>query len=80
MMENGAKRREVELTRKHGLALAETFQDYDWADEVNHVEYARRNIETLLKGDTSGLEAIIAEVNQRYAEFRAPWEAQGGKF
>jgi hypothetical protein len=80
MMENGAKRREVEETRKHGLELAETFQDYDWADEVNHVEYARRNIETLLKGDTSQLENMIAEVNQRYAEFRAPWEAQGGKF
>lgn len=80
MMESGAKRREVELTRKHGLALAETFQDYDWADEVNHVEYARKNIETMLRGDTSGMEEMVAEVNRRYAEFRAPWEAQGGKF
>jgi hypothetical protein len=80
MMESGAKRREVELARKHGLALAETFQDYDWADEVNHVEYARRNIETMLKGDTERLEGIVAELNQRYAAFRAPWEAKGGKF
>ena len=80
MMENGAKRREVELARKHGLALAETFQDYDWADEVNHVDYARRNIETMMHGDTSALDGLIADINRRYAEFRAPWEAQGGSF
>ncbi|MDF3056230.1 MAG: hypothetical protein K0R17_445 [Rariglobus sp.] len=80
MMENGAKRREVELARKHGLALAETFQDYDWADEVNHVDYARRNIETMMHGDTSALDGMIADINRRYAEFRAPWEAKGDKF
>ncbi len=80
MMETGAKRREVELARKHGLALAETFQDYDWADEVNHVDYARRNIETMMHGDTSALDGMITDINRRYAEFRAPWEAQGGSF
>lgn len=80
MMENGAKRREVELARKHGLVLAETFQDYDWADEVNHVDYARRNIEIMMHGDTSALEGMVADINRRYVEFRAPWEAQGGKF
>lgn len=80
LMESGAKRREFELARKHGLALAETFQDYDWADEVNHVDYARRNIETMMRGDTSALEGLVADINRRYAEFRAPWEAQGGKF
>lgn len=80
LMESGAKRREVELVRQHGLALAETFQDYDWADEVNHVDYARRCIEIMMQGDTSSLEAKIADINRRYADFRAPWEAQGGKF
>ena len=80
LMESGAKRREVELVRKHGLTLAETFQDYDWADEVNHVEYARRCLDLLMEGDTSTLEARIADINQRYADFRIPWEAQGGKF
>lgn len=80
LMETGAKRREVELARKHGLALAETFQDYDWADEVNHVDYARRCIEIMMRGDTSGLDDMIADINRRYAEFRAPWEAQGGRF
>jgi hypothetical protein len=80
LMESGAKRREVELARKHGLTLAETFQDYDWADEVNHVDYARRNIETMMHGDTSALDGLITDINRRYAEFRAPWEAQGGSF
>lgn len=80
MMESGAKRREVELARKHGLALAETFQDYDWADEINHVDYAQRNIATMMHGDTSSLDARIADINRRYAEFRAPWEARGGRF
>lgn len=79
-MENGAKRREVEMARTHRLALAETFQDYDWADEVNHVEYARRCIEMMMQGDTAGLDEKIAEVNRLYAEFCAPWKARGAAF
>lgn len=79
-MESGAKRREVELARKHRLTLAETFQDYDWADEVNHVEYARRSIEMMMQGKTDGLEEKIAEVNRLYAEFCEPWKARGGVF
>jgi hypothetical protein len=44
------KRYEWELARASGDALSTTFQDFDWADEVLHVEIARRALRGRLKG------------------------------
>jgi hypothetical protein len=44
------KRYEWELARASGDALSTTFQDFDWADEVLHVEIARRTLRGRLKG------------------------------
>jgi hypothetical protein len=80
LMESGAKRHEVELARKHKLALAEIFQDYDWADEVNHVEYARRAIDLTASNSPELIDQLVQDVQSRYAEFRKPWEEQGASF
>jgi hypothetical protein len=50
-----------------------TFQDYDWADEVLHVNIAKRRLAEWLQGDSNAL-SVIAEdgkanrtkVKQRY--------------
>lgn len=79
-MESGLKRREVETARTHRLELAETFQDYDWADEVNHVDYAQRVLAILTDGDDSAVERAVIEVKARESAFRRPYEEEGGRF
>jgi hypothetical protein len=44
------KRYEWEVARQAGDPLLTTFQDFDWADEVLHVEIARRQLRGQLKG------------------------------
>ena len=74
------KRQEWEFARdraKHPLMT--TFQDFDWADEVTHVNIARRQLDTWFEG---GLEAIRefsargkehrTEVKRRHAPIRVP--------
>lgn len=79
-MESGTKKAEYDFCRKNGFELAETFQDYDWADEVNHVEWARRWVQYMVDGDQELLERKVAEVKMKYAEFKKPWEEQGNIF
>ncbi len=47
------KRYEWELARAAGDALMDTFQDFDWADEVLHVAIARRQLKSSLRGGLS---------------------------
>ena len=64
-----------------GHALMTTFQDYDWADEVLHVNIAKRQLAQWLQGGGKALSAIAEEgkanrtkVKQRYApvQFNVP--------
>jgi hypothetical protein len=69
------KRGEWEFCRDvAGHALMTTFQDYDWADEVLHVNIAKRQLAQWLQGGGKALSAIAEEgkanrtkVKQRYA-------------
>ena len=69
------KRGEWEFCRDvAGHALMTTFQDYDWADEVLHVNIAKRQLAQWLQGGGEALSAIAEEgkanrtkVKQRYA-------------
>ena len=67
----------AEMQAALGIALS-IYENDDWADEVNHVGYARRNIETMMRGAPSALEGIVADINRRYAEFRALGRAADG--
>ena len=58
-------------------ALMTTFQDYDWADEVLHVNIAKRQLNEWVRGGGSTLSAIAEEgkanrtkAKQRYAPVR----------
>jgi hypothetical protein len=69
------KRGEWEFCRDvAGHALMTTFQDYDWADEVLHVNIAKRQLAQWLQGGGKALSSIAEEgkanrtkVKQRYA-------------
>jgi hypothetical protein len=69
------KRGEWEFCRDvAGHPLMTTFQDYDWADEVLHVNIAKRQLAQWLQGGGKALSAIAEEgkanrtkVKQRYA-------------
>lgn len=79
-MQSGMKKWEVEFCRENGFELGQLFQDYDWADEVNHVDYARTWIHHMTKGDPKAVETSICAIQQKYEEFKRPWEAKGCVF
>jgi hypothetical protein len=71
----GGKRGEWEFCRdeaKHPLMT--TFQDFDWADEVNHVKYGRKwLIEYLFKGNREGARKMADESVKDRVEFYAKY-------
>jgi hypothetical protein len=74
------KRQEWEFARdmaRHPLMT--TFQDYDWADEVLHVQIARRQLDTWFEGGLEEISGFSAsgkehrtEVKRRQAPTRIP--------
>lgn len=68
------KREEYEFCRDSARhPLMTTFQDFDWADEVEHVNIARRQLKTWFAGSNDELIALAekgmkfrAEVRQRH--------------
>ena len=51
MGKNGGKRGEFEVAREAGDPLATTFQDFDWADEVLHVQIANKWLKPAFASD-----------------------------
>jgi hypothetical protein len=72
MKHPGGKRGEWEWCRdKAGHALMATFQDFDWADEVNHVKFGRDwLIGFFFGGDKAKAQAVADEtVRDRLAYY-----------
>ncbi len=84
MKHPGGKRGEWEWVRdKTGHALMTTFQDFDWADEVNHVGFGRRwLLEYFFAGNRAKAKAVADETVQDrlayYAQYASHQPAQGG--
>ncbi|MCL4862397.1 MAG: hypothetical protein KJZ93_23475 [Caldilineaceae bacterium] len=82
MRHPGGKRGEWEWCKdeaKHPLMT--TYQDFDWADEVNHVAYGREwLIRYYCKGDRAKAQAMadetVAERLAYYAQFATPADAR----
>lgn len=73
----GGKRGEWEFCRDSHHALMTTFQDFDWADEVTHVNYGRKwLIEYHCKGDREAARRMGDETMEErkayYAQFPQP--------
>ncbi len=84
MKHPGGKRGEWEWVRDRAQhALMTTFQDFDWADEVNHVGYGREwLVGYFFGGDRAKAKAVADEtVTDRlafYADFEAQQTQSGG--
>jgi hypothetical protein len=78
MKHPGGKRGEWEWARdKAHHALMTTFQDFDWADEVNHVGYGREwLVNFFYKGDRAKAKAVADETVQDRLAFYADYSAQ----
>jgi hypothetical protein len=79
-MAKTGKRREYELCREQGNALAAQFQDYDWADEVLHAQLARKWTAQMAEEEDTPVEEAIAGISEKYAAFIAPWVERGYRF
>ena len=67
----GGKRGEWEWCRdKTQHALMTTFQDFDWADEVNHVGFGRKwLLQYYFKGDRQKAQAVADETSREREQF-----------
>lgn len=74
----GGKRGEWEWCRdKAQHPLMTTFQDFDWADEVNHVGFGREwLVYHHLKGDRNKAQALADETMRERLAFYAQYESQ----
>ena len=71
LMTKTGKRYEWEVGKKSGDPLAETFQDYDWADEVLHARIGRTHyVETF-----DSIEEASANGNRCWSKVVSDWEA-----
>jgi len=70
------KRAEYEFCRDRARhPLMTTFQDFDWADEVEHVQIARRQLKRWFGGDADELSALAEqgmELRARTRRLHAP--------
>ncbi len=80
MRHPGGKRGEWEWCRDQARhALMTTFQDFDWADEVNHVGFGRDwLIRFFFNGDRSKAQALADETMRDRLAFYADYEKTGG--
>ncbi|HEX6970638.1 MAG TPA: hypothetical protein VF234_00250 [Limnochordia bacterium] len=74
----GGKRGEWEWCRdKAQHPLMTTYQDFDWADEVNHVQFGREwLVQYHCRGDRAKAQAMADETVRRRKEFYARYEAR----
>lgn len=72
----GGKRGEWEWCRdKAQHPLMTTYQDFDWADEVNHVGYGREWLgQYFLKGNRNAAQVMADETSRERAAFYAQYE------
>lgn len=78
MKHPGGKRGEWEWVRdKAQHALMTTFQDFDWADEVNHVRYGRKwLVGYFFGGDRAKAKALADETVKDRLAYYASYQAQ----
>lgn len=79
-MARTGKRREYELCKEAGHALAAQFHDYDWADEVVHAQLARRWTAYMAEEEDTTVEEAIEAITEKYEAFTRPWLEQGYRF
>lgn len=79
-MTKTGKRREYEICKEHGNALAAQFQDYDWADEVVHAQFARKWTAVMAEEEDTPIETAVEAIQEKYAAFTAPFVKQGFRF
>lgn len=76
----GGKRGEWEWCRdKAQHPLMTTYQDFDWADEVNHVGFGRKwLVQHYFKGNRKLAQALADETSRERAAFYAHYESAAG--
>ena len=76
----GGKRGEWEWCHdKAQHALMTTYQDFDWADEVNHVGFGRKwLVQYYLKGNRNLAQALADETSRERSAFYAQYETASG--
>ena len=63
------KRFEYEFCRDTaGYPLMTTLQDFDWADEVLHVNIARRQLKGWFSGTDEELSQLVKKVREKFAD------------
>jgi hypothetical protein len=78
MKHPGGKRGEWEWVRDHAKqVLMTTFQDFDWADEVNHVVYGRTwLVDHFFGGDRAKVKAVADETVRDRLAYYAQYDEQ----